>query len=64
MRHCNTLPLSLNFKTMEKFITAVNEKEMLDKSYEAWKAVYEETYKKKLTYTCVRRDFFSIEAVQ
>ncbi|WP_443595418.1 hypothetical protein [Agathobacter sp.] len=49
---------------MEKFITAVNEKEMLDKSYEAWKAVYEETYKKKLTYTCVRRDFFSIEAVQ
>ena len=136
MRHCNTLPLSSNFKTMEKFITAVdrvlqkkqfvlvypeqgmwwnyrkprplqkgaftfaarnnkpvlpvfitmsdsdvidadgfyvqeytvhfcepiypdpskkqavNAKEMLDKNYEAWKAVYEETYKKKLTYTC------------
>ena len=136
MRHCNTLPLSSNFKTMEKFITAVdrvlqkkqfvlvypeqgmwwnyrkprplqkgaftfaarnnkpvlpvfitmsdsdvidadgfyvqeytvhfcepiypdpskkqavNAREMLDKNYEAWKAVYEETYKKKLTYTC------------
>jgi len=25
---------------------------MLDKNYEVWKAVYEETYKKKLTYTC------------
>lgn len=24
MRHCNTLPLSSNFKTMEKFITAVD----------------------------------------
>ena len=27
-------------------------KEVLDKNYEAWKEVYEETYKKKLTYTC------------
>ena len=24
MRHCNTLPLSSNFKTMEKFIAAVD----------------------------------------
>lgn len=32
--------------------SAVNAKEILDKNYEAWKEVYEETYKKKLTYTC------------
>ena len=136
MRHCNTLPLSSNFKTMEKFITAVdrvleknqfvlvypeqgmwwnyrkprplqkgaftfaarnnkpvlpvfitmedsdvldddgfyvqeytvhfcepiypdpnkkraqNSCEMRDKNYEAWKAVYEQTYGEKLTYSC------------
>lgn len=136
MRHCNTLPLSSNFKTMEKFIAAVdrvleknqfvlvypeqgmwwnyrkprplqkgaftfaarnnkpvlpvfitmkdsdvldddgfyvqeytvhfcepiypdpNKKraqnfcEMRDKNYEAWKAVYEQTYGEKLTYSC------------
>lgn len=136
MRHCNTLPLSSNFKTMEKFIAAVdrvleknqfvlvypeqgmwwnyrkprplqkgaftfaarnnkpvlpvfitmedsdvldddgfyvqeytvhfcepiypdpnkkraqNSCEMRDKNYEAWKAVYEQTYGEKLTYSC------------
>lgn len=136
MRHCNTLPLSSNFKTMEKFIAAVdrvleknqfvlvypeqgmwwnyrkprplqkgaftfaarnnkpvlpvfitmedsdvldddgfyvqeytvhfcepiypdpnkkraqNACEMRDKNYEAWKAVYEQTYGEKLTYSC------------
>lgn len=136
MRHCNTLPLSSNFKTMEKFIAAVdrvleknqfvlvypeqgmwwnyrkprplqkgaftfaarnnkpvlpvfitmedsdvldddgfyvqeytvhfcepiypdpnkkraqNSCEMRDKNYEAWKAVYEQTYGEKLTYNC------------
>lgn len=136
MRHCNTLPLSSNFKTMEKFIAAVdrvleknqfvlvypeqgmwwnyrkprplqkgaftfaarnnkpvlpvfitmedsdvldddgfyvqeytvhfcepiypdpnkkraqNSYEMRDKNYEAWKAVYEQTYGEKLTYSC------------
>lgn len=136
MRHCNTLPLSSNFKTMEKFIAAVdrvleknqfvlvypeqgmwwnyrkprplqkgaftfaarnnkpvlpvfitmedsdvldddgfyvqeytvhfcepiypdpnkkraqNSCEMWDKNYEAWKAVYEQTYGEKLTYSC------------
>lgn len=136
MRHCNTLPLSSNFKTMEKFIAAVdrvleknqfvlvypeqgmwwnyrkprplqkgaftfaarnnkpvlpvfitmedsdvldddgfyvqeytvhfcepiypdpnkkraqNSCEMRDKNYEAWKAVYEQNYGEKLTYSC------------
>ena len=136
MRHCNTLPLSSNFKTMEKFIAAVdrvleknqfvlvypeqgmwwnyrkprplqkgaftfaarnnkpvlpvfitmedsdvldddgfyvqeytvhfcepiypdpnkkraqNACRMRDKNYEAWKAVYEQTYGEKLTYSC------------
>lgn len=136
MRHCNTLPLSSNFKTMEKFIAAIdrvleknqfvlvypeqgmwwnyrkprplqkgaftfaarnnkpvlpvfitmedsdvldddgfyvqeytvhfcepiypdpnkkraqNSCEMRDKNYEAWKAVYEQTYGEKLTYSC------------
>lgn len=136
MRHCNTLPLSSNFKTMEKFIAAVdrvleknqfvlvypeqgmwwnyrkprplqkgaftfaarnnkpvlpvfitmedsdvldddgfyvqeytvhfcepiypdpnkkraqNSCEMRNKNYEAWKAVYEQTYGEKLTYSC------------
>ncbi len=136
MHHCNTLPLSSNFKTMEKFIAAVdrvleknqfvlvypeqgmwwnyrkprplqkgaftfaarnnkpvlpvfitmedsdvldddgfyvqeytahfcepiypdpnkkraqNSCEMWDKNYEAWKAVYEQTYGEKLTYSC------------
>ncbi len=136
MRHCNTLPLNSNFKTMEKFIAAVdrvleknqfvlvypeqgmwwnyrkprplqkgaftfaarnnkpvlpvfitmedsdvldddgfyvqeytvhfcepiypdpnkkraqNSCEMRDKNYEAWKAVYEQTYGEKLTYSC------------
>lgn len=136
MRHCNTLPLSSNFKTMEKFIAAVdrvleknqfvlvypeqgmwwnyrkprplqkgaftfaarnnkpvlpvfitmedsdvldddgfyvqeytvhfcepiypdpnkkraqNSCEMRDKNYEVWKAVYEQTYGEKLTYSC------------
>ena len=136
MRHCYTLPLSSNFKTMEKFITsvdsvlqkghfllvypeqgmwwnykkprplqkgaftfaarnnkpvlpvfitmedsnvldedgfyvqeytvhfcepiypdpekkrAVNAREMMDKNYEAWKKVYEDTYKIPLTYSC------------
>ena len=136
MRHCNTLPLSSNFKTMEKFIAAVdrvleknqfvlvypeqgmwwnyrkprplqkgaftfaarnnkpvlpvfitmedsdvldddgfyvqeytvhfcepiypdpnkkraqNACEMRDKNYEAWKAVYEQNYGEKLTYSC------------
>lgn len=136
MRHCNTLPLSSNFKTMEKFLAAVdrvleknqfvlvypeqgmwwnyrkprplqkgaftfaarnnkpvlpvfitmedsdvldddgfyvqeytvhfcepiypdpnkkraqNSCEMRDKNYEAWKAVYEQTYGEKLTYSC------------
>lgn len=136
MRHCNTLPLSSNFKTMEKFIAAVdrvleknqfvlvypeqgmwwnyrkprplqkgaftfaarnnkpvlpvfitmedsdvldddgfyvqeytvhfcepiypdpnkkraqNSCEMRDKNYEEWKAVYEQTYGEKLTYSC------------
>ena len=136
MRHCNTLPLSSNFKTMEKFIAAVdrvleknqfvlvypeqgmwwnyrkprplqkgaftfaarnnkpvlpvfitmedsdvldddgfyvqeytvhfcepiypdpnkkraqNSCEMRDKNYEAWKAVYEQTYGEKLIYSC------------
>lgn len=136
MRHCDTLPLSSNFKTMEKFLAAVdtvlqkghfllvypeqgmwwnyrkprplqkgaftfaarndkpvlpvfitmedsdildedgfyvqeytvhfcepiypdpekkraaNAREMMEKNYQAWKKVYEETYKVPLTYTC------------
>lgn len=31
---------------------AVNAREMMEKNYEAWKRVYEETYKVPLTYTC------------
>lgn len=79
MRHCNTLPLSSNFKTMEDSDVldddgfyvqeytvhfcepiypdpnkkrAQNSCEMRDKNYEAWKAVYEQTYGEKLTYSC------------
>ena len=79
MRHCNTLPLSSNFKTMEDSDVldddgfyvqeytvhfcepiypdpnkkrAQNSCEMRDKNYEAWKAVYEQNYGEKLTYSC------------
>ena len=79
MHHCNTLPLSSNFKTMEDSDVldddgfyvqeytvhfcepiypdpnkkrAQNSCEMRDKNYEAWKAVYEQTYGEKLTYSC------------
>ena len=31
---------------------AVNAREMMDKNYEAWKKVYEDTYKIPLTYSC------------